>query len=91
MKIEVSRIHQVRDEDKSVKAFADVVIEGAMAIHGVRIVEGKNGPFVSLPSHKGKDGEYREIVHPITKDAREALDKALMDAFKGLARTGPER
>ena len=32
-------------------------------IYGCRVVEGKNGDFIRLPSRKGKDGKYWGIVY----------------------------
>ena len=32
-------------------------------IYGCRVVEGKNGDFIGLPSRKGKDGKYWGIVY----------------------------
>lgn len=37
--------------------YFDVVING-VTIYGCKVIEGKNGDFVSFPSHKGKDGKY---------------------------------
>lgn len=49
---EVTRANQVNDT-----VFFDVVING-VTIYGCKVVEGKNGDFISFPSHKGKDGKY---------------------------------
>lgn len=49
---EVTRANQVNDT-----VFFDVVING-ITIYGCKVVEGKNGDFISFPSHKGKDGKY---------------------------------
>ncbi|MDE6590405.1 MAG: SpoVG family protein, partial [Oscillospiraceae bacterium] len=43
-------------EKGSVLAFANVDLGGCFAVSGIKIVEGKDGPFVSMPSQKGKDG-----------------------------------
>lgn len=32
-------------------------------IYGCRVVEGKNGNFISFPSRKGKDGKYWGLVY----------------------------
>lgn len=48
----VTRANQVNDT-----VFFDVVING-VTIYGCKVVEGKNGDFISFPSHKGKDGKY---------------------------------
>jgi DNA-binding cell septation regulator SpoVG len=48
----VVRANQVDD-----LVFFDVDING-VTIYGCKVVEGKNGDFISFPSHKGKDGKY---------------------------------
>lgn len=48
----VIRANQVED-----LVFFDVEING-VTIYGCKVVEGKNGDFISFPSHKGKDGKY---------------------------------
>ena len=48
----VVRANQVDDI-----VFFDVEING-VTIYGCKVVEGKNGDFISFPSHKGKDGKY---------------------------------
>lgn len=48
----VVRAIQVKD-----LVFFDVEING-VTIYGCKVVEGKNGDFISFPSHKGKDDKY---------------------------------
>lgn len=81
MTIEVGHVRHLH-RDGSVRAFVDLTVDGAFAIHGVRVVEGSNGLFVAMPAEKGKDGEYREIVHPVTKAAREELNRVVLEAVK---------
>lgn len=45
----------------NMKAVGTLTIDG-VRIYGVKIVEGKNGLFVALPSYKGKDGAYHNQV-----------------------------
>lgn len=44
-------------------ADASVNLNGCFAIRGVQVKEGRNGPFVSMPSRQVK-GEYRDICRP---------------------------
>lgn len=53
----VVRANQVNDV-----VFFDVEING-VTIYGCKVVEGKNGDFISFPSHKGKDGKYWNHVY----------------------------
>ena len=79
--IEVGHVRHVHG-DGNLRAFVDVTIENAFAIHGIRVVEGSKGLFVAMPSEKGRDGEYREIVHPVTKEAREELNRVVLAAVE---------
>ena len=40
----------------------DIIING-VSIYNCRVVEGKNGDFISFPSHKGKDGKYHSHAY----------------------------
>ena len=82
----------------NVKALADVTLDDSIAIHGVKLIDGKNGTFISFPrnSWQDKDGNYKhsDIVHPTTADTRRALFHAVQEAFNafvqsaGQAQTG---
>ena len=78
-----------------VRAIADVTLDGAFAIHGLKLIEGDKGMFVSMPysQWKDKDGSLKntDIVHPITADARSELYHAVHDAYKAeMAQTEDE-
>lgn len=57
--IEVTRAHQFKDG----AIVFDMKIGGDITIYGNRLVNGKNGTFVSFPSRKGNDGNYYSHVH----------------------------
>ena len=50
-------------------------------VTGLKIIEGKNGMFVSMPSRKLDDGKYKDIAFPKTKNAHALLTKTVLDAF----------
>lgn len=80
------RIDRMVDyEGSKVKAIASANIGGAFAIHGIRVVDSQKGPFVSMPqSSYEKDGQkrYSDLFHPITAEAREELNEAVLDAYE---------
>ena len=52
----VIRANQVGDA-----VFFDMEVNG-VTIYGCKVIEGKNGDFISFPSHKGKDDKYYNHV-----------------------------
>lgn len=63
-------------------AFASVNLGGVFAVNNVRIYDSEKGPFVSMPSSKGKDGQYRDICFPTTKEMRQALNAAVLGEYQ---------
>lgn len=72
------------DDTKKLKAFASANI-GQFAVHGIRVFENEKGMFVNMPSVSYKDAQgntqYDDVFHPVTKEAREALVKNVIDEY----------
>ena len=77
-----ARIDSLVDyEGSKTKAFASATIGNAFAIHGIKIVEGEKGLFISMPQRKeGED--YKDVFHPITAEAREELNNQILEAYE---------
>lgn len=80
MKVTDVRVRRLNPEGR-MKAVASVTLDGEFVVHDVRVVEGHNGLFVAMPSRKTPEGEFRDIAHPITTDARERIQTAVLKAF----------
>jgi len=79
--ISVSRMYKL-DTDSKLKAFADVSFSG-IVVKGFSVVEGEKGLFVSMPRHQGKDGKWYNTVNPSTKEIKQQLSEAVLEAYKG--------
>ena len=81
-----AKIDNLVDNDTNLRAFASVTVGGAVAIHGLRVMDSKNGLFVSMPSYSYEDhnGEtkYADYAHPISKEARDAINTKVLDAYE---------
>ena len=66
----------------SVKATASVTLDDCFSIRGVKVMEGKNGLFINMPSYKGSDEKYKDICFPTTAEFRQELSDAVVDAYK---------
>lgn len=72
------------DPNSRIKANASVTLGNHFAVHGFKIYdagEGK-GPQVLYPATKGNDGKYYDTFHPVTKEAREAINGYILDAYE---------
>lgn len=81
MNITDVRIRKVNAGGK-MRAVVSVTLDNAFVVHDVRVVEGANGFFVAMPSRRTPEGEYQDIAHPITADARETIQAAVLKAYE---------
>lgn len=86
MEITDIRIRKVDTEGK-LKAYVTVTFDDCFVVHNVKIIEGDNGAFIAMPSRKTKNGEYKDVAHPINTDFRNMLQDKIIDTFESM---GPE-
>jgi len=48
----------------------------------MKVIEGNDGLFVSMPSRKRSNGTYQDIAHPINKDMRELIETSVLKAYE---------
>ena len=82
MKITDVRIRLVTKEDSKLKAVASITIDECFVVHDIKVIEGKEGYFISMPSKKTPDGEYRDIVHPINTETREKIIEEVLKVYE---------
>ena len=80
MNISQVKIRKMYDEGR-MKALVSVTIDDVFAVHDIKVIEGPQRVFVAMPSRKEDGGSFRDVVHPITKQAREELEKAVLDSY----------
>ena len=82
MKI-TAKINKLFNEG-NVKAAATVIIEDVFVIRNVRLVEGANRIFISMPSRRTMYGEYKSVCYPISEDFRLQILGEVMDAYESV-------
>lgn len=83
MKITEVKVYPVDDSGR-LKAYATMVFDDCFIIRDLKIIEGDNGVFVSMPSRRRKDG-FRDIVHPLNSDTRKMVEDAVVEEYKKTA------
>ena len=71
----------LRDEEK-LRGFANVTFDNSFVVRGMKIIQGNSGYFVSMPSRKRPDGTHQDIAHPVNRDMRNDLEKAVLEAYE---------
>jgi stage V sporulation protein G len=81
MEITDIRIRKV-EADGKLKAYVTVTFDDCFVVHNVKIIEGKSGIFIAMPSRKTKTGEYKDVAHPINSDFRQKLQEMILREYE---------
>ena len=74
------RVHSY-DGDTRFKGVAAITIDGCFVIHELRIIDGKEGLFVAMPSRKMPNGEFKDVVHPINAQTRLVIEEIVLKEY----------
>lgn len=82
MNITDVRIKLVKRDELKLKAVASITLDDCFVVHDVKVIEGTDTYFISMPSKKTPDGGYKDIVHPLNSPTRELIKTAVLEAFR---------
>ena len=75
------KITKVESSTK-VKGIASITIDDSFVIHDIKMLESERGLFVAMPSRRTPEGEFKDIAHPISSEARELIQKAVLNEYE---------
>ncbi len=81
MEITDIKVRKLMHEGR-LRGIVSVTLDGILAVHDIKIVEGDKRLFAAMPSRKDEQGNFRDIVHPIGEAPRRALEEAIISAFR---------
>lgn len=79
MQITEIKVHLTNEE--RLKAFVSVTFDHCFAVRNMKIVEGKTGLILCMPSRKTADDQYKDLAHPITQEFRNYLETNILQAY----------
>jgi stage V sporulation protein G len=85
--VEVTEVRISPSKGGKVRAFASVVFDDCFIVNDLRVIEGREGQvFVSMPARKTRNGQMRDIAHPLDARTREAIEKRVIAEFETAVR-----
>ncbi len=68
--------------DGRLRAVVSITLDNEIAIHDIKVIEGPERLFVAMPSRREENGTFRDVVHPITADARQQLENIVLETYQ---------
>ena len=81
MQITDIRVRRVNSIGK-MKAVVSVTFDEIFVVHDIKVIEGKEKLFIAMPSRRTKEGEFKDIAHPINQELRDLLQDLILTKYE---------
>jgi stage V sporulation protein G len=80
--MEITQIRVFPVQEEKLKAFVSVIFDDCFVVSDIKIIQGNNGLFISMPSKKRKNGTFRDIAHPLNNETRRKFEEQIIEKYK---------
>ncbi len=81
MEVTDIKIRLVSETDQ-LKAFATVVFDSVLVVHNIKVISTGEKLIIAMPSRLVSNGEFKDVVHPISSEFRNKLASQVLDAYE---------
>lgn len=64
------------------KGLANITLDNMIVVHDIKILQLGEKMFLGMPSRQMKDGNYKDIVHPINSEVRNVFERFILFAYE---------
>jgi len=72
------------DNSGKLKALVSITLDSAIVIHDIKVIEKIRGYLVAMPSRKLGEGDFKDIVHPISSQVRSYLEEFILNKYEAM-------
>ena len=80
--MEITEVNVFPVNEERLKSYVTITIDSAFVVRDLKVINGNGGLFVAMPSKKRKDGQFKDIAHPLNQETREMIEKAVFEAYE---------
>lgn len=79
--MEITEIRITFSDDKKVKAYVSITFDKILVIHGIKILDGKKGIFIAMPSKRVGE-KFKDLVHPLNTEFRKTIQEKILFQYE---------
>jgi stage V sporulation protein G len=79
--MEITEVKVFPIQEEKLKAFVSIVFDQCFMINDIKIIQGRDGLFISMPSRKKKNGEFKDVAHPLNNETRRMIEEKVLAEY----------
>ena len=79
--MEITEVKVFPIQEEKLKAFVSIVFDQCFMVNDIKIIQGRDGLFISMPSRKKKNGEFKDVAHPLNNETRRMIEEQVLAEY----------
>jgi stage V sporulation protein G len=80
--MQVTEVNVFPVNEEKLKAYVTITFDNCFVVRDLKIINGKDGLFVAMPSKKRKDGTFKDTAHPLNNETRDMIESAVLASYE---------
>jgi stage V sporulation protein G len=80
--MEITEVKVFPIQEEKLKAFVSIVFDQCFMVNDIKIIQGREGLFISMPSRKKKNGEFKDVAHPLNNETRRMIEDKVLGEYE---------
>ncbi len=80
--MEITEVRVFPIEEEKLKAFVSIVLDRCFMVNDIKVIQGKDGLFISMPSRKKRNGEFKDVAHPLNNETRRWVEDRILGEYR---------
>jgi stage V sporulation protein G len=89
--MEITEVKVFPIQEEKLKAFVSIVFDHCFMVNDIKIIQGREGLFISMPSRKKKNGEFKDVAHPLNNETRRMIEEKVLGEYERILGERGER
>ena len=87
--MEVTDVRVFPVNEEKLKAFVSIVLDRCFMVNDIKIIQGRESMFISMPSRRKKNGEFKDVAHPLNNETRRMIEDIVIGEYHRVLEEGP--
>lgn len=82
--MEITEVRVFPVQEEKLKAFVSIVLDRCFMVNDIKVIQGKDGLFISMPSRRKKNGEFKDVAHPLNQETRTWVEERILGEYRAV-------
>lgn len=80
--MEITEVKIFPVSEEKLRAFVSIVFDHCFMVNDIKVIHGRDGLFISMPSRRKKNGDFKDVAHPLNNETRREIEDRILADYE---------